>query len=52
MPPTAVRPWRLVFALSAVLALTAYLPHPNLGEPLPQSLNSLVKTLARSTPQL
>jgi len=38
-----VRPWRLVILFSSVLLLTAYLPHPNLGAPLPQSLNSLVK---------
>jgi hypothetical protein len=38
-----VRPWRLVALFVAVLLLTAYLPHPNLGEPLPQSLNSLLK---------
>lgn len=39
-----VRPWRLVALFGSVLLLTAYLPHPELGEPLPQSLNSLVKT--------
>ncbi|NER80417.1 MAG: hypothetical protein F6K42_12735 [Leptolyngbya sp. SIO1D8] len=38
-----VRPWRLVILFGTVLLLTAYLPHPRLGEPLPQSLNSLVK---------
>jgi len=38
-----VRPLRIVVLLGAVLLITAYLPHPNLGEPLPQSLNSLVK---------
>lgn len=35
-----VRPWRLVFLFSSVLILAAYLPHPNLGEPLPQSLDT------------
>ena len=51
MQTTAVRPWRLVFALSALLALAAYLTHPNLGEPLPQSLKSLVKPFAQSNTQ-
>lgn len=38
-----VRPLRLVVLFGAVLIITAYLPHPNLGEPLPTSLNQLVK---------
>ncbi|MBE7383290.1 MAG: hypothetical protein F6J95_017970 [Leptolyngbya sp. SIO1E4] len=38
-----VRPWRLVVLFGSVLLLTAYLPHPNLGKTLPQSLGSLVK---------
>lgn len=39
-----VRPSRLVVLFAAVLLVTAYIPHPNLGEPLPQSINSLIKT--------
>ena len=38
-----VRPLRIVALFTAVLILAAYLPHPNLGEPLPKSLNSLLK---------
>ena len=33
-----VRPWRLVFLFCSVFMLTAYLPHPNLGASLPESL--------------
>lgn len=43
-----VRPWRLIALFGSVLLLTAYLPHPQLGEPLPQSLNSLTKALLTS----
>jgi hypothetical protein len=39
-----VRPWRLVALFAGIFLLTAYLPHPKLGAPLPQSLNTLVKT--------
>jgi hypothetical protein len=46
-----VRPLRIALMLTAVLLTTAYLPHPNLGEPLPQSLSSLVKFWMGSQPQ-
>ncbi|MDA0672779.1 MAG: hypothetical protein O3C67_03615 [Cyanobacteria bacterium] len=39
-----LRPWRLVLLLSAVLLVTAYLPHPRLGDPLPQTLDNLFKS--------
>lgn len=44
MHTTEVRPERLVLLIGSVLLVTAYLPHPNLGQPLPQTLNSLVRT--------
>lgn len=39
------RPWRLILLFSTVFMLAAYLPHPQLGEPLPKALTSLVRTL-------
>lgn len=44
MHTVEVRPWRLAILFGAVLLLTAYLPHPKLGDSLPESLNSLVRT--------
>lgn len=44
MHTTEVRPDRLMLLIGSVLLVTAYLPHPNLGQPLPQTLNSLVRT--------
>lgn len=44
MHTTEVRPERLMLLIGGVLLVTAYLPHPNLGQPLPQTLNSLVRT--------
>lgn len=43
MSATSIRPWRLALLFTGVLAFTAYLPHPQLGEPLPQTLRSLVR---------
>ncbi|MEM9006615.1 MAG: hypothetical protein AAGE59_24195 [Cyanobacteria bacterium P01_F01_bin.86] len=40
-----VRPWRLVALFGSVLLVTAYVPHPELGQTLPQSINALVQTL-------
>jgi hypothetical protein len=38
-----VRPWRLVALFAGIFLLTAYLPHPKLGAPLPQSINTLIE---------
>ncbi|WP_008311601.1 hypothetical protein [Leptolyngbya sp. PCC 6406] len=43
MPIPELRPWRLVLLFGTVLLVTAYLPHPGLGDPLPQTLHSLIK---------
>jgi hypothetical protein len=40
-----LRPGRLVLLFGAVFLVTAYLPHPQLGEPLPQSLGSWIQSL-------
>ncbi|MEM6714186.1 MAG: hypothetical protein AAF827_03970 [Cyanobacteria bacterium P01_D01_bin.6] len=40
MPATEIRPWRLVLLFSGVFMLTAYMPHPNLGESLPKSIGN------------
>lgn len=44
MPTTEVRPWRLVLLFSGVLMLTAYMPHPNLEESLPKSIQSWLQS--------
>jgi hypothetical protein len=41
-----LRPWRLVALFVGVLVITAYLPHPNLNQSLPQTLDSLLKSWA------
>lgn len=46
MPPLEPRPWRLVLLLGSVLLVTAYLPHPSLGESLPQTLDNLMRSEA------
>jgi len=45
-----VRPWRLVLLFSCVFVLTAYLPHPNLGQSLPQSIGTWLKGTAEAEP--
>ena len=39
-----LRPWRLVVLFVGVLMITAYLPHPNLNQSLPQTLDGLLKS--------
>lgn len=51
MHTTDVRPWRLVFLFSGVFMLTAYLPHPNLGASLPESITIWLKGSAEVPPE-
>lgn len=46
MPPLEPRPWRLVLLLGSVLLVAAYLPHPSLGESLPQTPDNLMRNEA------
>lgn len=51
MPLTKVRPWRLVMLFGCVFVLTAYLPHPNLGDSLPQSVHNWLHGDRESPPE-
>jgi hypothetical protein len=43
MPAHEVRPWRLAVLFVGVFMLTAYMPHPNLGESLPNLIGNWLK---------
>ncbi len=41
-----LKPWRLVALFGSVMLVAGYIPHPNLEQPLPQAIESLVRDLA------
>ena len=43
MSANQVRPWRLAVLFVGVFMLTAYMPHPNLGESLPDLIGNWLK---------
>ena len=49
MPATKVRPWRLVLLISGVFMLTAYMPHPNLGQSFPEAIGNWLQGDANKT---
>ncbi|HEY9889267.1 MAG TPA: hypothetical protein V6D02_12755 [Candidatus Obscuribacterales bacterium] len=49
MPTCEIRPWRLATLLGTVLLLTAYVPHPHLSQPLPQSLTQWMNVWANGS---